>query len=100
MNIIQILYTVKGDNMGKFAIIKKLVKIDGECKKDAVLRSKLEPWVERMNNVKLNNKVEALKLSQQLIDEYDRIKKEINDNIARSCNETGSLRKIEQVNER
>jgi len=100
MNIIQILYSVKGDKMGKFAIIKMLIKIDGECKKDAVLRSKLEPLVDRMNKVKPNNKADALKLSQQLIDEYERLKKEINDNIAGSCNEPGSLRKIEQVNER
>lgn len=86
--------------MGKFGIIKDLIKIDGECKKDANLRHKLEPWVERMNKVKPSNKAEALKVAKQLIDEYERLKAEIKDNINRSVNESGNLRKIQQVDER
>jgi hypothetical protein len=100
MNI-NILYKIKGDKVGKFAIIKKLVEIDKECNHDDTLRLKLEPWVERMNKVKPTRKEEALKMAKELIDEYERLKKEINDNIRSGYDETvRGVSKIEQTNER
>lgn len=67
--------------MGLIAILKKLSVIDAECKKNDVLRKQLEPLVINMNKVKPTNKAEARKMAQKLIDEYERIKQQINNDI-------------------
>ena len=86
----------RGMNMGIFKTVKTLSKIDKECESDAELKKRLEPWVIKMNTAKPSTKKEALELSEKFIAEYHRIKSDIE----RSVDETGSLRKIEQVNER
>jgi hypothetical protein len=63
--------------MGMFQIVNKLASIDVECKKNAVLRAKLEPWVLEMNRKRPTSKKEALKISQDFIDKYNEIKKQI-----------------------
>jgi hypothetical protein len=85
--------------MGNFAIIKKLIQIDNECKKNDELRKMLEPWVEKMNKIKPTKKSEALNAAQKLIDEYERLKQEITADINTCCADGGGIRKIDKINE-
>ena len=67
--------------MSYFRLIKRLSKIDSECKKDDELRKKLEPWVLEMNNKRPSNKKEAEKIANDFVRKYEEIKKQINANI-------------------
>lgn len=69
--------------------------IDGECKKNAVLRSRLEPWVKKMEG-----KPGDLKLAQEFIDEFEKLKKEINDGIRSEDDQTSRVSQIKSINER
>ena len=67
--------------MSYFRLIKRLSKIDSECKKDDELRKKLEPWVLEMNNKRPSNKKEAEKIANDFVRKYEEIKKQINADI-------------------
>jgi hypothetical protein len=83
--------------MGILELVKQMRVIDKECKKDKVLREKLEPWVKEMNKQRPRSKEEALKVTEAFIKKYEEVKKSIETGV---WDEPGSADKIEQVDER
>lgn len=67
--------------MSYFGLVKRLAKIDSECKKDEELRKRLEPWVLEMNKKKPRTKQEAERIANDFIGKYEEIKKQINSDI-------------------
>jgi hypothetical protein len=84
--------------MGMLDLIKQMRVIDKECRKDKVLRERLEPWVVEMNKQRPRSKEEALKVTEAFIKKYEEVKKSIETGVWDEP--TGSANKIEQVNER
>jgi len=86
--------------MAYFGLIKKMAKIDAECKKDEELRKRLEPFVLEMNKKKPTNKAEAEKMANQFITKYNEIKDQIEHDIKSEGIRSNSVIKIENVSER
>jgi hypothetical protein len=84
--------------MGLLELVKKMKLIDKECKKDKILREKLEPWVIEMNKQRPRSREEALKVTEEFIKKYEEVKKSIETGVLDEP--TGSATKIEQINER
>jgi inorganic pyrophosphatase len=83
--------------MGLLDIVGKMRVIDKECKKDKILRERLEPWVVEMNKKRPKSKEEAMKVSEAFIKKYEEVKKSIETGV---WDETDSVNKIEQIDER